>query len=289
MNYQKSIFACILTLLLMANVPVANAAPPQNELNQYLTKIGWTKQQLVEYLDYYEIPLDSFDTVAELEDFLGTPINPTNLQELLTKYNLSQKELNDLLDQFGDSLADYKFIEDLDNSLAFYTNHDENFGDISGQLAQFGITEEELQKFFNYLAQVEENKKDQLDQMQSLDYRIEQFLETSDPTELTDEQIQELADIFNDILNVYEIQVKFKLNNKEITFKDLLTLKEPPGNLYTSITSKSGEPLLDFTIPAEFFQGIMDGWEELIHIGELANEFVDFLHDEKYDELQRYK
>ena len=289
MFFKKSVFAGFLTfLLLMLNVPMASAAVSANELNQYLAKIGWSKQELLDYLDYFEMSLDDFDSAEDLQAFLGTPITSQNLQELLTKYNLTQNELNELLNQFGDSLDEYKFIEDLEDSLAFYTNHDDFMEQLQNQLAKIGITEQEIQNLFEYLAQVEENNKKQLDQMQSLDYRIEQFLETADPTKLTDEQLNELTDILNDLFDVYEIQVKLKLNNKEISIADLLKLNEP-GNLYTSILAKTGEPLLDFTISAEFFEGIMSGWEALVHIGELANEFVDFLHDQKYDDLEIYK
>ena len=274
--------------LLLSTGANALAAPPEKELNQYLAQIGWSKQDLLDYLNYYEMPLDAFDSVADLKEALGTPINAENLQDLLTKYQLSKSELNSLLSQFGDSLNDYKFIEDLDDSLAFYTNNNGLMGQLMNELAKIGVTKQETKSFFDYLTKVEENNKNQLDQMKALDVRIEQFLETADPTNLTDRQINELADILQNIFQAYEIEVKLKLNNKVITVKDLLTMKKP-GNFYAAIFSKSGELLLDFSIPAELFQKAAAGWEELIHIGELANEFVDYLHEEKYNDMELYK
>jgi hypothetical protein len=51
----------------------------------------------------------------------------------------------------------------------------------------------------------------------------------------------------------------------------------------TSIYSKIGELLMDFTIPSEFFQSIVDGWNQMLHLGDLSNKLVDYLHDQKYN------
>ncbi|OIK15713.1 processed acidic surface protein [Bacillus sp. MUM 116] len=289
MSYKKTLMTCLLSILLLSNVPFASATPPENELNQYLSDIGWTKQDLIKYLNYYEIPLSDFNSVEELKSILGTPINPKNLRDLLTKYNLTQSGLNALLAEYGDSLNKYKFIEDLDTTVGFYKGHDDYMAGIKDELKKIGVTEQELKHFFTYLSQIEEKNKNQLDQIDSLDYRIEKFLETADPTALTNEQVNELSQILTTAFDLYEIQVKFKVNNKEIPLKDLLNMNVPSGNLYTAIYSKKGELLLDFTLPAEFFKGVVAGWEELIHIGELSNELVDYLHQQKYNNARRYK
>lgn len=80
MFFKKAIWVSLLSfqLVLLPNGANASAAPPDNELNQYLAQIGWTKQQLMDYLNYYEIPLDQIDTVADLKDVMGTPINDQN-------------------------------------------------------------------------------------------------------------------------------------------------------------------------------------------------------------------
>ncbi|MDQ0200418.1 processed acidic surface protein [Neobacillus ginsengisoli] len=286
---RKAIFIFLLSFVLMSNVPVAWATPPANELNQYLAEIGWTKQDLMNYLNFYEMPLEGFSTLADLKNALGTPVNAKNLQDLLSKYHLSQTDLNNLLKQFGDSLDKYKFIEDLNNTLAFYTNHDNVMARIKMDMAKIGITSKEADRFFSYLTQIEEDNKTQLDQMQSLDYQIDKFLGTVDPSQLNAEQLDELSQIFKQTLNLYEIQLKLKANNKNITLDDLLKMKISPGNLYTGVYSNAGEPLLDFTIPAKAFQGVVAGLEELLNLGGLANEFVDYMHSEKYNDINPYK
>jgi processed acidic surface protein len=289
MVYIKAMLVCLLSFPFLFNVPSAIAAPPENELKQYLAEIGWTKQELLDYLAYYEIPLDDFDTVEDLKMIMGTPINSKNFQELLTKYNLTEKELNDLMDHFGDSVNEYKFIEDLDATVDFYVNHDEYMADVENGLAEIGITEEETERFFNYLAQVEENNKNQLDRMEALDTRMEKFLYIEDPSQLSEEELDELVQILEESIALYEVKIKFAINNKDVTLKGLLKMKEPPNNLYTSIYSTKGELLIDFSMPAEFFETaeVIDEGEDMVHVGELSDEYVDHMHEEKYKNAEK--
>ncbi|MFJ8256546.1 processed acidic surface protein [Peribacillus asahii] len=284
MFHIRSMLVYLLLFLFLFDVPLVSAAPPENELNQYLAEIGWTKQELLDYLAYYEIPLDDFDTVEDLKIVMGNPINSKNFQELLMNYDLTEKELNDLMDHFGDSVNEYKFIEDLDAAVDFYVNYDEYMADVENSLAEIGITEEEVERFFNYLAQVEENNKNQLDQVEALDTRIENFLYVEDSSELSEEELDELVQILEESMALYEVKVKFAINNKDVTLKELLKMKEAPSNLYTSVYSTTGELLIDFSIPAEFFEAaeaIYEG-EDMIHIGEISDEYVDHMHEEKY-------
>jgi processed acidic surface protein len=290
MVYLRAMLICLLTIPFLFHVPSAQAAPPENELNQYLAGIGWTKQDLMDYLSYYEIPLDEFSTVEELKEIMGTPINTKNLQDLLTKYNLSEKEFNDLIDHFGDNLNEYKFIEDLDASLEFYVNYDEYMAETESSLEEFGITEEEAEKFFNYLAEVEEKNKDQLDQIATNDTLWEKFLNVEDPSQLSDEDLDEMFRILEQTIALYEIKINFKVNGQAVTLKDLLKMEEPPaGNLSGAIYSTSGELLIDFNIPKEYFESleVVDEGEDLLHLGEISDDYVDHKHEEKYENAQK--
>ncbi|WP_066317602.1 processed acidic surface protein [Bacillus sp. FJAT-29814] len=292
MGLKKASGLLLISAMLLVNVPLAFAAPPEQELTQYLREIGWTKQELQEYLDFYEFPLDEFASIDELREFLGTPITAENLQELLTKYNMTQQDVKNLLDHFGDSLAEYKFIEDLETALDFYVNHDEYMADIEKELNEIGITEDESERFFEYLAQVEEKNKFQLDQMGLFDSRIEKFLEIDDTSELSEEDRDELEEILTETIDLYEIQVKFKVNNQDISLRDLMKLKEAPNNLNVEVTSKAGAPLIDFIVPKWFFKSgdLVDQGENMIHLGEISNEYIDHLHDEKEKKADfRYK
>lgn len=290
MVYIKGLLFCLLAFPFLFNVPVAQAAPPENELNQYLAGIGWTKQELLDYLAYYEIPLDEFSTVEDLKVVMGTPISSKNLQELLTKYGLTEKELTDLMDHFGDNLTEYKFIEDLDASVDFYVNNDKYMAETEKALAEFGITEEETERFFNYLTEVEEKNKDQLDQMTTYDTQFEKFMNVEDPSQLSDEEMDELVQIVEQSIALFEIQVKFKVGDQAVTLKDLVKMKEPPSsNLSASVYSIAGALLIDFNIPKEYFESldVIEEGEDMIHLGELSNEYVDHMHDEKYEAARK--
>ncbi|PGV53382.1 processed acidic surface protein [Bacillus sp. AFS037270] len=283
----RVLLVLMLTLPFLLNVPSANAAPPETELNQYLAEIGWTKQELLHYLSYYEIPLDDFNTVEELKDVMGTPITSQNFQELLTKYGLTEKEFDDLMDHFGDNVNDYKFIEDLDASLEFYVNNDEYMAEVENALGEFGITEAEAEKLFNYLADVEEKNKDQLDQIATNDTLWEKFLNVEDPSQLSDEDLNEMVQILEQTIALYEIKMNFKVNGQAVTLNDLLKMEEPPkGNLSGSIYSTSGELLIDFTIPQQYFKSldVVDNGEDLLHLGEISDDYVDHLHEKKYEQ-----
>lgn len=283
----RVLLVLMLTLPFLLNVPSANAAPPETELNQYLAEIGWTKQELLDYLSYYEIPLDDFNTVEELKDVMGTPITSQNFQELLTKYGLTEKEFDDLMDHFGDNVNDYKFIEDLDASLEFYVNNDEYMAEVENALGEFGITEAEAEKLFNYLADVEEKNKDQLDQIATNDTLWEKFLNVEDPSQLSDEDLNEMVQILEQTIALYEIKMNFKVNGQAVTLNDLLKMEEPPkGNLSGSIYSTSGELLIDFTIPQQYFESldVVDNGEDLLHLGEISDDYVDHLHEKKYEQ-----
>jgi processed acidic surface protein len=284
---KKSVVISLLSLLLLIHVPGAMAAPPENELHQYLAKIGWTKQDLMDYLTYYEIPLNEINSVADLKDILGTPVNEENYQELLNKYKLTDKQLKTLLSHFGDSLSEYKFIDDLDTSVSFYIQHDDFMAEIENDLNELGITDQEVERFFDYIGQVEEKNKNQLDQLKLLDARIEQYLNKTTSSELNKEQVAELAEIFSKATDLLEIKVNFKMNNQDITLQDLIEKEDIPGNLYTSVYSNTGNLLIDFNLTSDFFQSVTNGLDEILHLGDLSNEFVDLTHEGKYKSVYK--
>ena len=289
MRYLKAILICLNTFLFMFNVSSVQAAPPEKELNQYLTGIGWTKQDLMEYLNYYEIPLDEFNTVEELKEILGTPINSTNFHELLKTYDLTEKEFNDLMDHFGDSKNEYKFIEDLDSSVEFYVNYDEFMAETEAGLAEFGITEEESERLNNYLEAVEEKNKNQLDQIATNDTLWEKLANVEDPSQITDEVVDEMIQILEETIALYEIKVNYQVDGKAVTLKDLMKMEKPPGSFSASIYDISGNLLMDLTIPKEFFEDLeaVEEGEDMLHLGEISDDYVDHMHKEKYENAQK--
>jgi processed acidic surface protein len=194
------------------------------------------------------------------------------------------------MDHFGDNVNEYKFIEDLDATVDFYVNYDEYMAETESGLEEFGISEEEAERFFNYLTEVEEKNKDQLDQIAANDTLWEKFANVEDPSQLSEEDLDEMVRILEETIALYEVKMNFKVNDQAVTLKDLLKMEEPPAaNLSGSIYTTSGELLLDFNIPKEYFETleVVDEGEDMLHIGEISDDYVDHRHEEKYKAGQK--
>ncbi len=74
-----SAFLASMLLLLLAS-PSGFAAINQTDLDSYLTEINMTQAELEDYLLYYEITLDEYESIDELRDMLGPALNPESLQ-----------------------------------------------------------------------------------------------------------------------------------------------------------------------------------------------------------------
>ncbi|MCG1030095.1 processed acidic surface protein [Virgibacillus halodenitrificans] len=122
----------IVFLLLVASMPNLTAAKVdkqfERDMETYLKEISKKRGQTVtrddlEYsLTLYEMVLDDFADINELKDFLGEVIksDSSNLQELYNEFGLTHEEMVSLLQEHGELLEDYIFIDDLYESIAFY-------------------------------------------------------------------------------------------------------------------------------------------------------------------------
>lgn len=283
---MKKILAITLTFLML--LPVTShmtlAAPPESEVNQILNELGWTRQELEDYLSFYEMNLDDFETTEDLQAMLGTPITDENLNDLLKDYSLTREQLNSLLAGFGESLDDYKFIEDLDNAVDFYVNHDEELEESEALLSQIGLTEEEVDRFFNYLISLDETALET--EMENIEKNLAPFMEMEDLTQLTPEQEQALADIWKDMLNAFHLKANFYLAGKNgtktaVSFQDLMKLETLNGKqLLVELSDLQGNLLLDMQLSEEMLSSdfLLDSGSELADVGDLAGELTDQLH-----------
>ncbi|MFP3126746.1 processed acidic surface protein [Ectobacillus funiculus] len=283
---MKKVLAITLTFLML--LPVTShltlAAPPESEVNQILNELGWTRQELEDYLSFYEMNLDDFETTEDLQAMLGTPITDENLNDLLKDYSLTREQLNSLLAGFGESLDDYKFIEDLDNAVDFYVNHDEELEESEALLSQIGLTEEEVDRFFNYLISLDETTLET--EMENIEKNLAPFMEMEDLTQLTPEQEQALADIWKDMLNAFHLKATFYLASKNgtktaVSFQDLMKLETLNGKqLLVELSDLQGNLLLDMQLSEEMLSSdfLLDSGSELADVGDLAGELTDQLH-----------
>ncbi|WP_100404354.1 processed acidic surface protein [Bacillus solitudinis] len=263
----------------------ALAAPPQEEVDQLLSEMNWTMEELHEYLAYYELTLDEFETTEELKWMLGTPITEENLAELLQTHGLTYEELEALLAEFGEGIEEYHFIEDLDMSLDFYLNHEGDMEEIEDLLANIGLTDEEIEHLFTHLLSIDETELES--EMNQILTRLEPFMTVEDPNQLPDEQQQELFSIWEDMLAAYHLKANFYLVNgtkTQINYGDLTNLEALNGSdVLIELHDLQGNFILDMQLSNEMLTSdfLFSAGSELINVGDLAGELTNELHEMK--------
>lgn len=281
---MKKIIVLCVALFCLTQQP-ALAAPPQEDIDQILTELGWSQQELIEYLEYYELSLDDFETAEDLRFMLGTPITDENLAELLASYEITRQEMDVVLAEFGETLDDYYFIEDLDVALSFYLDHDGEMAEIEEFLALIGLTDEEVDSLFNHFMALDEQQLEQ--EMEGIITRLDPFLMMEDMTVLTDAQQDELVSILQDMMKVLQLDARFYLDDNngvrtEVTFKELMNMEELYGNTLTiELYNTNGDMLLDMSLSedmlsSEFF---IESGIELAEVGDMAGELTNLLHN----------
>ena len=259
--------ASIVFLLSFSFSATSFAAPSEDELSQYLTDLRWTQEELEEYLeDFYGMSLDDFNSVSDLEELLGPIINEQTLQELLDLYDLTLEELVYLLAEYGETLDEYRFIEDLELAILVYQDFgdfdwDELLAEIDAIFAEFDLTDEELERLMDHFLTLDLEDpafEERLNQIAERALALPDFDSASD---LTAEEIAEVLSIYSDLMQLFKLDAKYYLiqgKNKEskqpITLQTLVTLESLEGyNLLIELYNLEGVFLADIIITADMF------------------------------------
>lgn len=89
----------------------------------YLVPLGWTVNEFNQYLsDNYETDLNDYTLFEDLEAEVGPLITDESELELIEEYGLTPEEYEVLLDEYGENPDDYYFLNDLRESLDYYTS-----------------------------------------------------------------------------------------------------------------------------------------------------------------------
>lgn len=314
---------CLLTAILLALSlqPVASFAMESNDkdFEAYIAEIGWEKQDYLDYLKSKDWSMSDFESVDELgtpltdesikpimtdydltreelnellveygdieegqdvlddeydifaehlyetvgyylEDDYGTPITDENLQQLLDDYGFASKaELEEYLQQFDESIDYYDYIEDLDYTVDYYINGGADLEAEMDELFQsLQLTDEEMERLFEHFMTVYENNPDFEDQLLALSDRMMAFAEFESADELTAEQIAELLDISNDILDIFQLDVKYYLVKdgvkQPLSIQAMMTMTSTNGaDLLIELYNKQGDFLADVILTKELF------------------------------------
>ncbi|TWT07165.1 processed acidic surface protein [Planococcus sp. CPCC 101016] len=233
----------------------------RTEMNQLLYEYGDLEygQDVLDGIYLIFIEDLEFYIAFYLEDFVGTPIDATNLKELMDEYGFaSEKELESFLQDYDDSLSYYEYIEDLESSLLFYQEMGEYEIDVDGLFTELGLTEEEIERLIAHLETLDYEDpafEQKLTQLSDRMMAIGDF-ETAD--ELTAEQIAELMDIYNDMIDLLELKTTYFFvkdgQKTPVSLATLMTLESTDGaDLLIEIYNLKDVFLADILLTADMF------------------------------------
>ncbi|MGE7903488.1 processed acidic surface protein [Peribacillus sp. NPDC094092] len=223
-----------------------------------------TKEDIEASLEIYDFSTEEFESVDELSEFLGDVIKAdlSNLDYFNENYGLDKQALLQLLEENGEDISDYVYIDNLEETVWNLTG-----GGMDGEVAEdllpifeedFGLTEEELQRLEDHLMSLEGHlsNPETAKQLEELGNRMMAFEEFDVATELTAEQIAEMASIYEELLSIFKLKVSYALvksgSESPVSLLDLMKLEELKGaNLKISIYSTDGKFLADLLITGD--------------------------------------
>ncbi|MDD1512198.1 processed acidic surface protein [Priestia megaterium] len=292
---MKKLGAILLSFLLFVGVfPTSSFAAASTfdaDFNKYLKSVSQTRgfevtKDDVEYsLSLYDDSLENYDTIADLEEFLGEPIAADlhNVQDVYADFDLDKTSLNALLKENGQSLDDYVYVDDLYEDVGFYLEGDDWYEDdesydeedasyddelseedLSGLLSfmqsELGLTSEELNRIEAHFTSLEDELSNEatLNRLDQLGERLAAFEDFDTATELSADQIAELMSIYKEMLSIFHLDAKFALvqggNERPLSLTDLINLEElKNASLKIALYTTDGKFLADMVITGDMF------------------------------------
>lgn len=223
-----------------------------------------------EFIIFMEELEESLDFYMNFEqDF--TPITDANLALLLEDFGFASKEeLEQFLNSFDESLADYEFIEDLESSIMFYQEEWLFDLDMENVFAEFGLTEQELERLLQHFDTLDYTNPQFEERLMALSERMIAIEEFSTITELSAEQIAELLSIYDEFMEIFEMEAKYYFvkgdEKKEMSVQSLISLESTDGyDLLIELYNLEGDFLADILLTADMFGSdlIVDTGKEL--------------------------
>ncbi|MBM7608467.1 processed acidic surface protein [Lysinibacillus composti] len=262
------------------------------DLVTYLTTISEqrgfdvTKEDVEITLADYDLSLDDFESVEELSDFLGEVIKAdySNLDYLYETYETTQQELFSLLEENGESINDYIFIDDLkwlfaDVDLSDLLDY--LFEDLAPLLEQIDLSDEELNQMKNHLMSLEDHlsNPDTAERLNQLGEELMTF-DLDVTIEPTLQQVAKIASIYEEFFSIFQVKASYSLvkgdSETPISFTDLLNLEDLEGtNFKVAFYTLDGQFLADLILTEEFLNS-----EFLNEIGNEIEESVDEVTEE---------
>ncbi|RFU64922.1 processed acidic surface protein [Peribacillus glennii] len=276
-----SVLAFILFLSILPMTSFAAQDPTFDEdMEAYLKEISdirgfeVTREDIDSVLanDYEQ--LEDYESVEELSVVLGDVIKAdySNLEDYLAEIDLTVEQAKNVLLENDDEIDHYIFVNDLLNSLMFYTSPEEEFDELFDEETmeelltifqeEFDITEKELENLANHFAAIEEelSTDEATAKFEKLAERMMAFEDFETLDELTPEQVSEIIAIYDELFAMLHMKLDFALvkDGKEtpITLWDVLKMEELiNAKLKVNIYDLAGNLLADLLITGEMVDG----------------------------------
>ncbi|MBA2871584.1 processed acidic surface protein [Anoxybacillus calidus] len=247
----------------------------EETLSEFLQEQDMTKEQLIELLENHGESLEDYtyieDLAASVEYYNSlTPITEETLKEFLDTIGLSRQQLEQLLAENDDSLENYTTVEELSMSVMFYMMPD---------FDELGLTDNEIENLLNHFFTLNVEDPQFVSELEKLGERLEtiSLYNFDGVNDLSPAQVTEIADVMHDMLDLFELDVKFYLmkdgKKTPLSFASLLKMESTNGyDLFIEIYNKQGDLLADMTLTAEMFDS--DLFEEVSEDLEKSSKIV---------------
>jgi processed acidic surface protein len=262
-------------------MPVEQEEGYTENLQTYLTEVSnirgfeVTKEDIENLLMSYS--LDDFESIEQLRTYLGDVIKSdlSNLDYFKTDYNLDKQAVLDLLEDNGENINDYIYMNNLE---FFIMGASESYNNdildgittlLPSLLEAFGLSDNEIKNIEDHFNALEDHflLPETLNQLTALDVRIRassNFYSDFEEDKLpTDDELSEIASIYEELLSIFKLKMVFTLidNGKETTlsFKDIFqfdnmeTYDFENASLKLSIYNTDSKLLADLMLSESLF------------------------------------
>ncbi|MCL6574062.1 MAG: processed acidic surface protein, partial [Bacillus sp. (in: Bacteria)] len=228
----------------------------KQELEDLLTENGTSLEDYVFFDDLY------FEVMYLVYEEELTLINDESLKQLLEDYEFeSKEELVTFLNNYDDSIENYEYIEDLELAVLGYI-YLEAKDNLINVLDQFGLSLAEANNLANYALKLFEDPNVDPEvfftKLEGISNNLMSFRNFDSADDLSATDIAEILGIWNDLLNLFDLNTEFYLTKDgkttPISVEALMNMDSINGaDLLIKIFSKDGKFLADMVITAEMF------------------------------------
>jgi processed acidic surface protein len=271
-NYVLKLTSWIILLSTLLTFPIlTQAVSLDQEVKNHLDRIGWTQDDLEEYLSLHDLILEDVQTAEDILKLLGTPINESNISALLSRYKLTQQDLDELLNQVGEQVEEYTFIEDLNIAVSYYIEHAEDLAGLANFFSYIGLSDAEVSNLYRHITSLDQQSL--YDRIIEINKQVDLVQPVEQPKQLTNEQKHQLFPIFNEVLSMYQLSPTYHIDSDTTvitTSHDLPELEQLyRKNLRIELYDHMGKLVGDISLSSEMLSSdlILQINQQLLRIG----------------------